>query len=70
VRAEVNATDVIMCGAMITQPLPHSAGFSIIARRHLCLFLRGIRAPADQPLPGPAVTQHDLEEMFGVTLTP
>jgi AcrR family transcriptional regulator len=65
VRADVNATDIIMCGAMITQPLPHRPGFSIIARRHLCLFVDGIRAPADRSLPGPAVTQHDLEEMFG-----
>ena len=65
VRADVNATDIIMCGAMITQPLPHSPGFSIIARRHLCLFVHGIRVPTDSPLPGPAVTQHDVEEMFG-----
>lgn len=64
VRANVNAADVIMCGAMITQPLPHGPGFSIIARRHICVFVRGIRAPVDQPLPGPAVTQHDIEEMF------
>lgn len=64
VRADVNATDIIMCGTMITQPLPHSPAFSIIARRHICLFVGGIRAPADQPLPGPAVTAHDIEEMF------
>jgi AcrR family transcriptional regulator len=64
VRADVNATDIIMCGAMITQPLPHSPAFSMIARRHICLFVRGIRAPADQPLPGPAVSAHDIEEMF------
>ena len=64
VRADVNATDIIMCAAMITQPLPNSPAFSIIARRHLSLFVRGIRAPADQPLPAPAVTQHDIEETF------
>jgi AcrR family transcriptional regulator len=64
VHADVNATDIIMCAAMITQPLPHGPGSSTIARRHLCLFVRGIRAPADQPLPGPAVTRQDIEEMF------
>jgi len=64
VRADVNATDVIMCGAMISQPLPHGPGFTTIARRHICLFVRGIRAPADQPLPGPPVTQDDIEKMF------
>ena len=64
VRADVNATDVIMCGAMVTQPLPHGAGFAIIARRHICVFVRGIAAPADQPLPGPPVTRHDIEDTF------
>jgi AcrR family transcriptional regulator len=69
VRADVTATDIIMCGAMITQPLPHTPHFSIIARRHLCLFVAGIRTPADQPLPGPAVTRHDLETVFGAETT-
>ena len=64
VRADVNATDIIMCGAMVTQPLPHGPGWVSIAQRHIWLFVHGIRAPADQPLPGPAVTQHDIEEMF------
>ena len=64
VRADVNATDIIMCAAMITQPLPHSPAFSVVARRHICLFVHGIRTPAGPPLPGPAVTQHDIEEMF------
>ncbi|MBV8860295.1 MAG: TetR/AcrR family transcriptional regulator [Mycobacterium sp.] len=64
VRADVNATDVIMCGAMITQPLPNSPAFSIIARRHIRLFVRGIAASAKEPLPGPAVTQLDIEKTF------
>jgi AcrR family transcriptional regulator len=64
VRADINPADIIACGAMITQPLPNSPAFSIIARRHICLFVRGIRAPADRPLPGPAVTQHDIEDTF------
>jgi AcrR family transcriptional regulator len=67
VRADVNAADVIVCAAMITQPLPNSPAFSIIARRHICVFVSGLRAPADQPLPGPAVTQQDIEEMFAAT---
>jgi AcrR family transcriptional regulator len=64
VHADVNATDVIMCGAMITQPLPNAPAFSTVARRHISLFVRGICAPADQPLPGPEVTQRDIEEAF------
>jgi AcrR family transcriptional regulator len=69
VRADVNATDIIMCGAMITQPLPNTPAFSTVARRHISLFVRGLRAPADQPLPGPAVTQHDIEETFAAETT-
>lgn len=64
VRVDVNATDIIICGAMVTQPLPLGPGWSTIARRHICLFVDGIRAPASQPLPGPAVTQNDIEAMF------
>ena len=64
VRVDVNATDIIICGAMISQPLPHGPGWSIIARRHICVFVDGIRVPGSQPLPGPAVTQDDIEAMF------
>jgi AcrR family transcriptional regulator len=67
VRADVNATDIIMCAAMITQPLPNSPAFSIIARRHISIFVSGIGTPADSPLPGPAVTQHDIEDVFAAT---
>jgi hypothetical protein len=48
----------------VTQPLPHGPGCAGIARRHICVFVQGIRAPADRPLPGPAVTQQDVEKMF------
>ena len=64
VRADVNAIDIIACGAMITQPLPHGPRWLVIARRHLYLFVRGIRAQADEPLPGPAVTRQQIEAMF------
>ena len=64
VRAGVNATDIIVCGAMVTQPLPLGPGWSTIARRHICIFVDGIRAPDSQPLPGPAVTDNDVEAMF------
>jgi AcrR family transcriptional regulator len=64
VRVDVNATDIIVCGAMITQPLPLGPGWSTIARRHICVFIEGIRAAASQPLPGPPVTQSDIEAMF------
>jgi AcrR family transcriptional regulator len=61
---DVNATDIIVCGAMLTQPLPLGSGWSTIARRQICVFVDGIRAPASQPLPGPALTNNDIEAMF------
>lgn len=63
VRAEINATDVIMCGAMTTQPLPHSPHWSVLATRHIALFMSGVRTSTD-PLPGPAVTGRDIETHF------
>jgi hypothetical protein len=61
---DVNATDIIVCGAMLTQPLPPGSGWSTIPRRQICVFVDGIRAPASQPLPGPALTNNDIEAMF------
>jgi hypothetical protein len=69
VRADVNATDIISCGAMVTQPLPLGPGWSTVARRHICVFVDGVRAPASQPLPGPAVTHDDVEAMFRADAT-
>jgi AcrR family transcriptional regulator len=63
VRADVNATDVIMCGAMVTQPLPHGPNWSVAAKRHIALFMSGVRTLAE-PLPGPAVTSRDIETHF------
>ena len=70
VRVDVNAVDIIMCGAMITQPLLLGAGWSTIARRHICVFVQGIRAIASQPLPGPPVTQNEFEAVFRANATP
>ncbi|MDT7766284.1 MAG: hypothetical protein QOC63_5704 [Mycobacterium sp.] len=64
VRADVNATDIIACGAIVTQPLPHGPDWSTIARRHIHVFVDGLRAPDGHRLPGPAVTQRDIEAAF------
>jgi hypothetical protein len=63
IRADVNATDVIMCSAMATQPLPHSPHWSVVATRHIALFMSGVRT-STEPLPGPAVTGRDIETHF------
>jgi AcrR family transcriptional regulator len=64
VREDVNATDIIACGAIVTQPLPHGPDWSTIARRHIHVFVDGLRAPGGNRLPGPAVTQRDIETAF------
>lgn len=64
VRADVNASDIIACGAIVTQPLPHGPDWSTIARRHIHVFVDGLRAPDGRRLPGPAVTQRDIETAF------
>ena len=51
-----------MCGAMATQPLPHGPNWSVVAERHITLFMSGVRSFAD-PLPGPPVTSRDVEAL-------
>jgi AcrR family transcriptional regulator len=64
VRADINATDVIACGAMVTQPLPRGPQWPRIARRHIALFVDGIQMSDGQRLADPAVTRQDIETAF------
>jgi AcrR family transcriptional regulator len=64
VRADVNATDVIACGAMITQPLPHGPTSASIAARHIALFVHGLQATDAHELPAPPVSRQDVEAAF------
>ena len=69
VRADANATDVIACGAMITQPpLPRGPISTNIARRHVALFVHGLQATDVRALPSPAVTREDVEAAFSAHL--
>ena len=45
VHADVTAQDIAVCGTLIATPLPHGPDWSTTARRHLSVFVRGIRAP-------------------------
>jgi AcrR family transcriptional regulator len=65
IRAEVNATDVIVFSALITQPLPHGPDWPTTARRQLAIFVAGLAASPPAALPGPAVTREDIETAFG-----
>jgi len=64
IRDDVNATDVIMCSALTTQPLQHGPNWDVTARRHIALFVAGLKAVDDDALPGQLVKQSDVEAAF------
>jgi AcrR family transcriptional regulator len=64
IRAAVNATDVIVFSALITQPLAHGPDWPLIAGRQLAIFVNGLAGNGPAGLPGPAVTREDIETVF------
>jgi AcrR family transcriptional regulator len=46
VHADVTALDVAVCGTLIARPLPHGPDWPTAARRHLRMFVRGLRTSA------------------------
>ena len=62
VRHDVNATDVIICSALVTQPLRHGPDWGRSAVRHVMLFVAGIASEGELPLT--AVLQRDIESTF------
>jgi hypothetical protein len=64
IRGDVNATDVIMCSALTTQPLQQGPNWNVTARRHIALFSAGLKAVDDDALPGQLVKQSDVEAAF------
>jgi AcrR family transcriptional regulator len=63
---DVTFADVGMMLVRIARPLPGPMSTELkddLARRHLELFIRGLRAPADGDLAGPALTREDLAAM-------
>jgi AcrR family transcriptional regulator len=53
IRADVTATDIIIAGAQLAQPLPHIRPWDQLARRQARLLLAGLGAVGDTPLPSP-----------------
>jgi AcrR family transcriptional regulator len=70
IHADINATDVIVFSALITQPLPHGPAWPLIAGRQLAAFVNGIAASGPVPMPGPAVTRADIEAAFARDTAP
>ena len=60
--SDVNSTDVIMYAAIVSRPLQYGPDWQRGARRQVALFIAGLGASTE--LPGPPVSQADLEEAF------
>jgi AcrR family transcriptional regulator len=70
IRTAVNATDVIVFSAIITQPLSHGPDWPLIAARQLAIFVNGLAAAGPNEIPGPAVTRQDIETTFALRALP
>jgi AcrR family transcriptional regulator len=62
ILAAVNATDIIVFSALITQPLAHGPAWPDLAARQLAVFRNGLAGPG--AIPGPSVTRDDVETAF------
>ena len=62
-RTDIAVGDLMVALTQLARPLPGTccAGFDRFARRHLQLFLDGLRAPARSVLAGNAATLEDLQ---------
>jgi AcrR family transcriptional regulator len=57
IRPDATPNDIIISGAMLAQPLPHTADWDQLARRQARLFIAGLAA-TDPPLLGSRRTRH------------
>ncbi|MEO3755151.1 TetR/AcrR family transcriptional regulator [Streptomyces sp. B6B3] len=63
-RSDIGSGDLLIAVGRLTRPMPGGLcpGGRTMARRHLQIFLDGLRAPARTELPGPALEVADLKE--------
>jgi AcrR family transcriptional regulator len=64
IRSGVNASDVIVFTALVTQPLPHGPNRADITARQITIFLNGIATDGPTPLPDRQVVSADFERAF------
>jgi AcrR family transcriptional regulator len=64
IRPEVTAIDIIITGAMLAQPLPHTPNWDRLARRQAAIYVAGLAAGNSKPLPGRRPTRAHLEASF------
>jgi AcrR family transcriptional regulator len=63
-RPDAAATDIVLAGALLAQPATPTLDWDRVARRHLAIYLDGLRAPLDGAGPGRAqpLSRTELEE--------
>ncbi|MFI0483976.1 TetR/AcrR family transcriptional regulator [Actinomadura sp. 9N215] len=66
IRADVNATDVIVFAALITQPLSYGPDWPRMVRRQIALFLNSLAVDGPLDVPGPPIEQGDIEGAFAL----
>ncbi|MGP3970442.1 TetR/AcrR family transcriptional regulator [Streptomyces sp. 6N223] len=66
-RNDIGSGDVLLAIARLTRPMPggECPGGEIAARRHLQIFIDGLRAPASSRLPGTPLDVDDLKDLKG-----
>ncbi|WP_049580722.1 TetR/AcrR family transcriptional regulator [Streptomyces sp. SBT349] len=64
-RRDVGAGDLLVAVSRLTTTVPGTRGVdNALTRRHLQIFLDGLRTPSRSELPGAAITLHDLKDEF------
>jgi AcrR family transcriptional regulator len=67
IRANVNATDVIVFTTFITRPLAHGPNWPLLAERQLAIFANGLATSGPADIPGAAVSRQDIEATFSLS---
>ncbi len=64
IRPDITPIDIIITGAMLAQPLPHSPDWDPLARRQAAIYVAGLAASNTKRLPGRRLTRAHLEAGF------
>ncbi|TYK47765.1 TetR/AcrR family transcriptional regulator [Actinomadura decatromicini] len=70
VRADVNATDVIVFSALVTQALAHGPNWPWTAERQIAIFVTALAAGGPPGVPRPEITLDDVEAAFAAHAAP
>jgi AcrR family transcriptional regulator len=68
IHARINATDVIIFCTLVTRPLAHGPDWPRLAKRQLAIFSNGLASSGPADIPGPAVSRHDIEASFSLSI--